>query len=112
MCKYFTATDDLAVETTKDMDPERRSNRWMPGLMKAMVKVYELGEEADPSLPTLREFLAKHTDPESGLVNYDYAGPTLTIDPKPLLQLPPEYLDYPVGPGSTFVTYEALAHSL
>jgi hypothetical protein len=29
-----------------------------------------------------------------------------------LLQLPAEYLDYPVGPGSSFVTYEALAHSI
>src|SRR6266404_1170679 len=110
MSKWFTATDDLAVETKKDMNPAGPGTRVMAGLMKAMVKVYEPGEVADPSLPTLWEFLAKHTDPKSGLVSYDYAGPTLTIDPRPLRQLPPEYLDYRVGPGSSFVTHEALAH--
>jgi len=111
MCKYFTATDDLGVKAIKDMDPERRSTRVMAGLMKAMVTIYEPGDAPHPSLPTLREFLAKHTDPETGLVSYGYAGPTLAIDPTPLLQLPPEYLDYRVGPGSSFVTHEALAHS-
>jgi hypothetical protein len=111
MCKYFTATDDLAVETKRDMDPAHPGARLMPGLMKARVTVYEPADEAHPSLPTLREFLAKHTNPESGLVSFDYLGPTLTIDPAPLLQLPPEYLDYRVGPGSSFVTHEALASS-
>ncbi len=111
MCKDFTATDDLAVETTHDMEPARPGTRLMPGLMRAMVTVYEPADEAHPSLPTLREFLAKHTNPESGLVSFDYLGPTLTIDPTPLLQLPPEYLDYRVGPGSSFVTYEGLARS-
>ena len=76
-----------------------------------MVTIYEPADDAHPSLPTLREFLAKHTDPESGLVSYDFFGPTLRIDPAPFLQLPPEYLDYRVGPGSSFVTNEALARS-
>ena len=111
MCRYFTATDELAVETTQDMDPEHRGTRPMPGLMKAMVTIYEPVDDAHPSLPTLREFLAKHTDTESGLVRYDFFGPTLTIDPTPLLELPPEYLDYRVGPGCSFVTHEALTRS-
>ena len=111
MCKHFTATDEHAVEAIKDMDPERRGTRVMAGLMKAMVTIYEPGDAPHPSLPTLREFLAKHTDPESGIVSYDFLGPTLMIDPTPLLQLPPEYLDYRVGPGSSFVTHEALARS-
>lgn len=111
MCKYFAATDEFAVPTTQDMDPERRGARLMPGRMKAMLTIYEPIDDAHPSLPTLREFLAKHTDRKSGLVSYDLAGPTLTIDPMPLLQLPPEYLDYRVGPGSTFVTDEALTWS-
>ena len=83
----------------------------MPGLMKAMVTIYEPNDDPHPSLTTLREFLAKHTDPTSGLVSYEFVGPTLTIDPTPLLQLPAEYLDYRVGPGSSFVTNEALAWS-
>jgi hypothetical protein len=111
MCKYFTATDDLALRTTQDMDPERRGTRLMPGLMKAMLTIYEPDDDAHPSLPTLREFLAEHTDPKSGLVIYNLLGPALTIDPTPMLQLPPEYLDYRVGPGASFVTDEALAFS-
>jgi len=111
MCKYFTATDEFAVETTHDMDPEHRGTRIVPGLMKAMIAVYEPGDYAHPSLPTLREFLAVHTDPESGLLSYDRLGPTLTIDPTPLLQLPPEYLGYRVSLGSSFVTLESLARS-
>ena len=83
----------------------------MPGLMKAFVKIYEPDDDAHPSLSTLREFLAENTDPESGLVSYARLGPRLTIDPAPLLQLPPEYLDYRVGPGASFVTDEALALS-
>jgi hypothetical protein len=109
MCKYFTATDEFAVKTTRDMDPEHRGTRLRPGLMKAMVTIYEPNDDPHPSLPTLREFLATHTDPESGLVRYDRLGPMLSIDPAPLLQLPPEYLDYRVGPGSSFVTDDALA---
>jgi hypothetical protein len=111
MCKYFTATDEFAVSATQDMDPEHRGVHLMPGQMKAMITIYEPIDEPHQSLPTLREFLAKHTDPESGLLKYDVMGPTLTIDPAPLLQLPPEYLDYRVGPGSSFVTDEALAWS-
>jgi hypothetical protein len=97
MCKYFTATDEFAVPTTRDMDPEHRGTR--------------LIDDADPSLPTLREFLATNTDPTSGLTSYALLGPRLTIDPAPLLRLPPEYLAYRVGPGASFVTDEALAWS-
>jgi hypothetical protein len=111
MCKSFTATDEFAVSTTQDMDPERRGTRVMPGLMKATITIFEPADEPHPSLPTLREFLARHTDPRSRLVTYAIMGPTLTIDPAPLLQLPPEYLDYRVGPGATFVTDEALRWS-
>jgi hypothetical protein len=107
----FTATDEFAVETTRDMDPEGRGNRLMPGLMKAVVTVDEPTDNAHPSLPKLREFLTNYTDPTSGLLSYGFLDLTLTIDPKPLLQLPPEYLDYRVGPGSSFVTLEALARS-
>lgn len=111
MSKYFTATDEFAVSTTQDMDPERRGTRLMSGQMKAMITIFEPIDDPHPSLPTLREFLAKHTDPKSGLVNYELRGPKLTIDPAPLLQLPQEYLDYRVGPGSSFVTDEALEWS-
>jgi len=111
MCRYFTATDEFAVRTTQDMDPEHRGTHLMPGLMKAFVTIYEPNDDAHPSLSTLREFLAENTDPESGLVSYALLGPRLTIDPAPLLQLPPEYLDYRVGPGASFVTDEALALS-
>jgi hypothetical protein len=109
MCKYFTATDEFAVKTTQDMDPERRGTRLMPGVMKAMVTIYEPANDPHPSLLTLREFLAEHRDPQSGLLRYDFLGRTLTMDPTPLLELPPEYLDYRVGPGSSFVTDDALA---
>ena len=111
MCKYFTATDEFAVKTTQDMDPEHRGTRLMPGVMKAMVAIYEPTDDPHPSLLTLREFLATYRDPQSGLLSYDFFGPTLTMDPTPLLQLPPDYLDYRVGPGSSFVTLEALARS-
>ena len=111
MCKYFTATDEFAVPTTQDMDPEHRGTRLMPGRMKAFLTIYEPNDDAHPSLLTLRDFLAENTDPESGLVSYALLGPRLTIDPAPLLQLPPEYLDYRVGPGASFVTDEALAWS-
>ena len=111
MCKYFTASDEFAVSTTQDMDPERRGTHVMRGQMKAMISVFEPIDDPHPSLPTLREFLAKHTDPESGLVSYELRGPKLTIDPAPLLALPQEYFDYRVGPGASFVTDEALEWS-
>jgi len=59
MCKYFTATDEFAVPTTRDMDPEHRGTRLMPGLMKAFVTIYEPDDDAHPSLSTLREFLGR-----------------------------------------------------
>jgi hypothetical protein len=90
------------------MDPERKGTRLMPGLMKAHITVYEPGDYAHPSLPTLRTFLADYTEPNTGLLSYDRLGPKLTIDPAPLLALPEEYLDYRVSLGATFVTHEAL----
>jgi hypothetical protein len=76
--------------------------------MRAFITVYEPGDDAHPSLPTLRAFLADHTDSHTGLLSYDRLGPKLTIDPAPLLALPEEYLDYRVSLGATFVTHEAL----
>ena len=111
MCKYFTAGDEYSVETTRDMDPERRGNRVVSGLMKAHVTVHEPGDYAHPSLPTLRAFLADYIEPTTGLLSYTMLGPKLTIDPAPLLALPKEYLDYRVSPGATFVTHEALRHA-
>jgi len=108
MCKYFSAGDEFAVKTTRDMDPERKGTRVMSGLMKAHITVYEPGEYAHPSLLTLRDFLVTHTDPNTGLLSYDRLGPTLVIDPAPLIALPTEYLDYRVSPGASFVTHEAL----
>jgi hypothetical protein len=52
MCKYFTATDEFAVPTTRDMDPEDRGTRLMTGLMKAFLTIYEPNDDAHPSLPT------------------------------------------------------------
>ena len=108
VCKYFTAGDEYAVETTRDMDPERRGNRVVSGLMKAHITVYEPGDYGHPSLPTLRAFLADHIEPTTGLLSYTRLGPKLTIDPAPLMALPEEYLGYRVSPGATFVTHEAL----
>jgi hypothetical protein len=76
--------DEFAVETTRDMDPERNGTRVMSGLMKAHITVYSPGEYAHPSLPTLRDFLFAHTDPNTGLLSYDRLGPKLVIDPAPL----------------------------
>ena len=80
----------------------------MPGLMRAFLTVYEPGDDAHPSLPTLREFIDRHLDTATGLVRYEMLGTTLAIDPLPLRQLPVEYLEYRVSPGSSFVTFEAL----
>src|SRR2546428_9653837 len=41
MCRDFTATDELALETTQDIDPEHPGTRLMPRLMKAIVTIYE-----------------------------------------------------------------------
>jgi hypothetical protein len=111
MCKYFTARDDLAVEATRDMDRAHPGTRVTPGLMKASLTVYEPEDDPHPSLPTLREFLAQHHEPETGLLRYDFLGTVLAIDPAPLLALPPEYLDYRISPGSSFVSHEALARA-
>ena len=108
MCKYFEADDALAVETTRDMDPDNPGKRVLPGRMKAFLTVYEPGDDPHPSLPTLREFLATLTDPATGLVSFDLLGPALTIDPAPLRALPPEYLDYRISLGASFVTDEAI----
>jgi hypothetical protein len=75
MCKDFTAGDEYAIETTRDMDPERNGSRVMPGVMKAHIMVYEPGDDAHPSLPTLRDFLADHTDRNTGLLSFDRLGP-------------------------------------
>ena len=111
MCKYFSAGDEYAVETTRDMDPEQRGTHVMSGRMKAHLTVYEPGDSCSPTLPTLRQFLADYTDPKTGLLSYQILGPKLTIDPAPLLALPKEYLDYGVSPGASFVTHEALSGS-
>ena len=108
MCKYFSAGDEYAVETTRDMDPEQKGTRVMSGRMKAHLTVYEPGDHAHPSLPTLRAFLSDYIDPKTGLLSYEILGPKLTIDPAPLMALPEEYLDYGVSPGASFVTHEAL----
>ena len=77
--------------------------------MRAFLTVYEPGDDAHPSLPTLREFIDRHQDhPATRLVRYEMSGTTLAIDPLPLRQLPVEYLEYRVSPGSSFVTFEAL----
>jgi hypothetical protein len=108
MSKYFSATDEFRIETSQDMDPERKGTHIMPGLMRAHITVYEPGDDAHPSLPTLRDFLAKHIDPNTGLLTYEMLGSKLTLDPTPLRQLPAEYLDYRLSPGASFVTHEAL----
>ena len=111
MCKYFSAEDEYAVETIRDMDPERKGTRVMSGRMKAHLTVYEPGDDPHPSLPTLRAFLADHLDAKTGLLSYELSGPRLLTDPAPLMALPAEYMDYRVSPGASFVTHEALKHS-
>lgn len=93
MCKYFDASDTYRVETTRDTDPLHTlpaGAGLKTGVMKAHITVYELGDEASPTLPTLREFLARHTDPKTDLLSYDMLGTLLTIDPAPLRALPTE----------------------
>src|SRR5438270_14047013 len=100
MCKYFTATDEFAVPTTQDMDPEHRGTRFMPGVMKAFVTIYEQNDDAHsslPSLPTLREFLAKQDYAKPGLLTYCVACLSLAIDYSPFLVLSREYHAYRVG---------------
>lgn len=111
MPKYFVASDDLAIETTQNMDPFGKlgnASGMKKGRMKAYVSVCDPGEDAHSSLPTLREFLDKYTDPATGMLSYDLAGQRLSIDPTPLRALPSEYLDCRVSPGASFVTYDGL----
>jgi hypothetical protein len=113
MCKYFDATDEFGVETTQDMDPFHKlapGAGMKSGIMKAHITVYEPGDNAHPSLPTLREFLDKNVDPTTGILTFSAPGNVrLSMDPAPLRALPSEHLDYRVGPGCSFVTHEALA---
>ncbi len=113
--KYFTASDDYAVATTQDMDPLRPGGRLAPGLIKAMVNVYEPGDgcEPHPSLPTLRQLISQHTDEATGLLAFTapgsarpgYPGLMLKFDPAPLRDIPP---DWRASYGCSFVTLEAL----
>ena len=108
MCKNFIADDEYAIETTHNMNPAGPEPAMRAGLMKAHISVWEPGEYAHPTLPNLREFLAKNTDPKTRLLSYTVIGSnTLTIDPTPLRELPAEYLEYRVSPGCSFVTHEA-----
>jgi hypothetical protein len=78
--------------------------------MKMSISVYEPDDDPQPhpSLPTLEELLAKMVDAKTGLLTYEFQGVTLTMDPKPLRDLPAQYLGYRAGPGCSFVTHEAL----
>jgi len=116
MAKYFDATDEYGVETTRDMD----TGRTLPpgaglksGTMRLHFTVYEPGDpcEPHPSLPTLGELLARNVDPQTGLLTFDRFGVPLSMDPAPLRELPREYLDYRVTPGCTFVTHDAIART-
>jgi len=113
MTRYFEAGPEHAVETARDMDPERRlppGQGIRPGLMRLHLSVYEPNDECQPhpSLPTLGELLAKNVDTTTGLLRYEMEGVPLAMDPAPLTELPAEYLDYRVSPGCSFVTHEAL----
>jgi hypothetical protein len=52
MCNYFSAGDEFAVETTRDMDPDRKGTRVMSGVMKAHITIVAAAEgtNGDPSL--------------------------------------------------------------
>ena len=106
MPKYFTASEELSVETSQDMDPHRPGTSIMPGLARAHLTVYERGEECSGTLPTIADLLHAWVDPSTGLITLDrVTGLALKIDPAPLRDLP---ADLRVSPGYSFVTYDAL----
>ncbi len=112
MSKYFQATADYGIEATQEMDPAHPGGSGLKsGIMTACVHVYEPSDECQPhpSLPTLREFLAKNVDPASGILTFSMGQQKLSMDPAPLRDLPSEYLNYRVSPGCIFVTHESLA---
>lgn len=78
--------------------------------MRAFITVYEPGDEADPSLPTLLQFLSQNTDPRTGILTYRRTGHSLSFDPAPLRALPAQYLQYNVSPGATFAPHDTLGH--
>ncbi len=112
VCKSFTATDEYAVDAIRDMDPSGSlpgGAGMRSGVLRARVTVWEPGEDAHPSLPTLRELLEKNVDAATGTLTFVAPGNTrLSMDPAPLRALPAEYLDYRVSPGCEFVTHAAL----
>src|SRR2546425_9305635 len=82
------------------------------GVMKGHITVYEPGDYAHPSLPTLREFITKNMDASTGILTFDAPGNVrLSMDPAPLREFPAEYLEYRVSPGCTFVTHDALTRA-
>jgi hypothetical protein len=102
---YISATDDLTIDSSENMDPHGRG-RVMPGRARGSLTVYELGEECSDTLPTVNDFLTKYIDEETGLIDLKrIVGLDLKIDPAPLRQLDPSRR---VSPGYSFVTNEAL----
>lgn len=114
MAKYFQATSDFGIEGVQEMDPTHPGGAGIKsGIMTAFLRVYEPDDECrpHPSLPTLREFLAKNVDQATGILTFNVRRGPLSMDATPLRGLPPAYLDYRVSPGFSFVTHEALARA-
>ena len=106
MPKYFHAAEDLSIETSQDMDPERRGTHLLSGRARAHLTVYEPGEECSSTLPTIADMLRTYVDPATGLLSLQLIiGLDLKIDPTPLRELPQ---DLRVSPGYSFVTYDAM----
>jgi hypothetical protein len=90
------------------MDP-LRAGTTVSGIARASLHIYEPGDEcASDTLPTVADLLAS-ADPQTGVISIErYVRLPLRIDASALSGLSPESR---VGPGSLFVTHEALAHA-
>lgn len=112
MPKCFRATDELAVEATRDIRGKERclvpGTAGERGQLRLYLTVWEPGDTAHPSLPTLRQFLDHYTDQATGILTYDWQGQRLAMDAAPLRDLPVRYSECRVSPGVSFVTHEAL----
>lgn len=100
--KEFHATPDLEIETTAEMDPSRPGQR-STGFLRACVTVYDETDKVSPTLPTIREVLARQVDSATGLLVLR-SDRRLRIDPSPLRSLSPHLK---VSEGASFITRAA-----
>ena len=107
MTRFISAPPNFGVETSQDMGGPGHPGQVMPGVARAHLTVYEVGDEcASDTLPTVAEMLAA-ADPQTGLISIErYVGLPLRISADALRGFSPSSR---VGPGYSFVTHAALA---